>query len=66
MAIVKSLGITGGVVLAVFIAAYLFLQAGQFFKELKKVGYDLLAFAIVIVIVVIAVVLAIEWMKHRS
>ena len=64
MAIVRSLGIIGGIVLAILIGAYIFLQAGEFSKDLKNVGYGLLALAFIVVIIVVAVVLAIEWRKQ--
>jgi hypothetical protein len=60
-----NLGIVGGVVLAIFIAALLFLEAGQFSKEFKKIGNGLLGFAIAIVVIVVAVVLALEWKKQH-
>ncbi len=60
-----NLGIIGGIVLALLASAYLFLQGGEFFKDLKGVGYGLLALAIVIVIIVVVVVLIIEWRKSQ-
>jgi hypothetical protein len=60
-----NLGIIGGVVLAIFIAAWAFLEAGQFSGELKKIGNGLLGLAIAIVVIVVAVVLAIEWKKQH-
>ena len=55
MAIVKSLGIVGGIILALIIGAYLFLGAGQFFEEFKSIGYGLLALAIIIAAIVVGV-----------
>jgi len=51
-----DIGIIGGIVLALLIGAYLFLQGGEFFKDLKGIGYGLLALAVIIVIIVVAAV----------
>lgn len=60
MAVVKDLGIVGGIVLALLIGAFIFLGAGRFLEEFKSVGYGLLALAIIVVIAVIVVILVLE------